>query len=272
MTKITLTTTLLLFLAAQSVVIGKQPNRVSKARKTTHEHIKATPPTGADSKAKALRGRRLVTFPSGASLPVAKNQAKKEHRDPNSSGNPLLVTSGKYRDVKISKNFTAGEYARSGSTAFDFARIDLKHLKCLQRLRDSVGRPVLISSGYRSFTYNQIIYRQRGEKPTRSQHISGTATDTKIPGMSGLEVAKAAIDACGPSISIGLGRKYAHIDGRGHFKSWKYADVNNRQLAELRQYREASKMAQERRARRVIDGSVSKRRGVRGSKPLPKTD
>jgi flagellar protein FlgJ len=176
----------------------------------------------------------------------------REHRDPNRSDNPLLDTSGKYRNLKLSKNFTVGEFARSGNKAFTPARIDPKFVACLQRIRDDVDRPVRINSGYRSDSYNTALYRARGEKPTRSQHISGRAADIKIGRMTGKEIAEAAIDACGPQIAVGLGPQYAHIDMRGHFKIWKYKGVGPRQVAAVERHRQATMVAQKKRARRAL--------------------
>ena len=230
---------LLIFEVAQPVVMGRQSNRASRSRSS-------------------------VTFPSGLSLPVAKSLGKnnRKHRDPNRSGNVPLVTSGKYRKMKLSKNFTVGEFAQSGGNAFDVARIDPKFVMCLQRIRDDVGKPVRINSGYRSEPYNDALYRARGQKPTRSQHISGRAADIKVGRMTGTQIAEAAIDACGTDIAIGLGRQYAHIDMRGHFRIWKY-DVNNRQVAKVKRYRDANEMAQKKRARRTLTGSVSNQRVTR---------
>ena len=231
---IRLTFFLLLFAAAQLTLMGQRPNRI----------------------ANNTRSRSVVTFPSGLSLPVVKESArmKREHRDPNRSGNPLLDTGDKYRRKKVSRNFAVGEYAHSGRRVTDVSRIDPKLVVCLQQIRNVVGRPVRIDSGYRTFEYNQELYLRRGEKPTRSQHISGRATDIRIADMAGTQIAEAAIDACGPDIGIGIGQRYAHIDVRGHFAIWKYERVGNGQLAEVRQYRETSRLAlnrSKRGARRV---------------------
>jgi flagellar protein FlgJ len=219
-------------------VIGKQPNRVANK---TRNHT--------TTKTRKLRPRYFVTFQSGASLPVVQLSASKqrEHRDPNGSGNPLLDTSGKYRNVRLSRNFTTGEFAQSGGRPSPISRIDPKYVRCLQDIRDSVSRGVKIDSGYRSNKYNTELYRRRGKKPTRSQHISGRAGDIKIRNMSGTEIAEAAIDACGPNIGIGVGSNYAHIDVRGYFAIWGY-DVNRRQLAKVKGHRYAS-MAVNRRTR-----------------------
>src|SRR4030095_466460 len=162
------------------------------------------------------RPNSSVTFPSGASLPTVAGPVNpgEEHYDPNKAGNPLLDTSGTNRSKPLSNNFTVGEFARSGSKKFDIARIDPKLVQCLQAIRDRVGKPVHITSGYRSYGYNIKIYKQRNQKPTDSQHTSGRAVDIQIDNMTGLELAKLAIDTCGCDIGVGIGENYAHIDVR----------------------------------------------------------
>ncbi|HEY6804204.1 MAG TPA: D-Ala-D-Ala carboxypeptidase family metallohydrolase [Pyrinomonadaceae bacterium] len=239
-----------LLVAAQPVVFSKQPTRVAK-RDVMSTQVEEKFSTSAKSKRKISQPRSVVTFPSGASLPIAPSEirSRRADYDPNHSGNPLLITSGKYRNIKLSTNFTVGEYARSGGVQFDVSRIDPEHVRCLQQIRNAVGRPVWIDSGYRSFVYNNELYKRRGEKPTRSQHISGRGTDIRIGNMTGLEIAEAAIDACGPDIGIGIGPRYAHIDGRGHFAIWKYKGSNASQVAAVKQYRQSSHLAQNRSSR-----------------------
>lgn len=243
------------------------PKPISKARKTTSKKVargSAMPPPHAVPKRRANKRAPIssapvvITFPSGVSLPIVRGAdgKGKEHYDPNRSGNPLLATGGEYRTKRLSKNFSVYEYARSGNRTFDIARIDPRHVACLQSIRDFVGKPVMINSGYRSFKYNKELYRRMHKKSTNSQHISGRATDIKIGGMTGLEIAQAAIDACGSDIAIGLGTEYAHIDARGHFAVWKYDGVSNRQIAKVKRYRMASRGAPKGRGRRLRRGSL----------------
>lgn len=223
-------------------------------------------PTRAASK---VRGRRTpgpraaarVTFLSGESLRIVRGPDRKgqEHYDPTKSRNPLLDTSGANRLKMLSDNFSASEVARSGNKTFSISRIDPRLVSCLQHIRDFVGKPVKIDSGYRSFWHNNHVYRWMGRKPTNSQHISGKASDIKIDGMTGLEIAKAAVDACGPNVAIGVGRGYAHVDVRGDFKAWIYPGATDRQLAELKRYRKAGGVAQKGQARRSQRGSLLKR-------------
>lgn len=204
------------------------------------------------------RGAGRVTFPSGASLPVVKgpDRAGQEFYDPNKSGNPLLDTSGAHRLKMLSGNFSVAELARSGDKAFGVARIDPRQITCLQNIRNYVGRPVLVGSGYRSYWHNIEVYRRLGRRPTISQHLSGRAADIRVEGMTGVEIAKAAIDACGPEVAVGLGPSYAHIDVRGNSGVWKYKGVTAQEVAEVERHRATRRLALRVRPRRQRRGAL----------------
>lgn len=55
--------------------------------------------------------------------------------------------------------------------------------ECLQPLRDYIGKPIKITSGYRSELVNHLVGGARN-----SQHISGNAADFIVPGLSISEV------------------------------------------------------------------------------------
>jgi LAS superfamily LD-carboxypeptidase LdcB len=184
-----------------------------------------------------------VTFPSGATLNVVSGATGRgeEHYDPNATGNPLLDTSGPVRSTLLSVNFTVGELARSGGKVFAKARIDPKLVSALQQLREKIGKPMRVTSGYRPYLYNVDLYTKTYKrKPTLSRHSSGQAADVKIAGMTGMEIAKAAIDVLGAEIGVGIGADYAHIDVRGQWARWSYrknkAD-KDRDVAEIDAYR-----------------------------------
>lgn len=183
-----------------------------------------------------------VTFPSGATLRVVSGPTGdgEEHYDPNATGNPLLDTSESIRSTRLSTSFTVGELAFSGGRHFDKARIDPQLVRCLQKLRHHVGKAVRVTSGYRPYLYNVDLYKKRDKKPTKSRHSSGQGADVKIAGMTGLEIAKAAIDACGTEIGVGIGGNYAHIDVRGKWAYWTYPrekPPNERWVAEINAHR-----------------------------------
>ena len=187
---------------------------------------------------------RVVGFPSGVALRVVSGPTGRDevHWDPNRTGNPLLDTGGPVRATLLSANFTVGELTRSGGNSFRKARIDPELVRCLQNLRDRVGRPVHITSGYRPYGYNDKLYRQTYKKnPTKSRHSSGQAADIRIAGMSGMEIGKVAIDTCGTKIGLGIGDRYAHIDVRGRWARWTYfgerTERHRRAIAEIDAYR-----------------------------------
>jgi uncharacterized protein YcbK (DUF882 family) len=183
-----------------------------------------------------------VTFPSGATLEIVSGAtgSREEHDDPNATGNPLLDTSERVRSTRLSANFTVGELARSGGKVFSKARIDPKLVSALQELRDRLGKPIRVTSGYRPYLYNVDLYTKTYKrKPTLSRHSSGQAADVKIAGMTGMEIAKAAIDVLGPEIGIGIGADYAHVDVRGKWARWTYLrkEDSDRAVAEIDAYR-----------------------------------
>ena len=189
-----------------------------------------------------------VIFPSGESLgvltglPEAKDQ---DYWDPTGSGNPLLDTGTAQKNKKLSPSFTVRELTTSGGVSADIGRIDPKLVESLQRLKDHVGKGVTITSGYRSWKRNKQVYAGRKnrdgtpKKPTLSQHCGGRAADITITGMNGLDIGKAAIDACGPNIGVGLGNTFAHIDVRGFAAAWNYGGVKDSWIAEIKRYQQA---------------------------------
>jgi len=92
-------------------------------------------------------------------------------------------------DMKLSKNFTLGEFLRS-STAERYEDIaieqnnpsqevidNLKYLctSTLQPLRETLGAPMKITSGYRCKSLNDLV-----GSTDRSQHLKGQAADVQL--------------------------------------------------------------------------------------------
>ena len=61
--------------------------------------------------------------------------------------------------------------------------------------------------------------------------------------MSGMEIVKAAIDAYGGNIGVGIGGNFAHIDVRGTWARWSYlgGEDNKRAIQEISAYRRSRK-------------------------------
>ena len=92
--------------------------------------------------------------------------------------------------MKLSKNFTYEELCHSGVAerkglrnrpkTTEEERVVIKNLKALcievlQPLRDYLGKPVVISSGYRSEEVNRMVGGVKG-----SQHLKGEAADIHV--------------------------------------------------------------------------------------------
>lgn len=85
----------------------------------------------------------------------------------------------------------------------------------LQLLRNKVGKPLVITSGYRCKTHNKNV-----GGATNSQHLYGTAADVVIPGgWTGESLAKAAEEI--GFDGIGIYKTFIHVDVRGTKARWR---------------------------------------------------
>lgn len=99
--------------------------------------------------------------------------------------------------MQLTKNFSLAELTRSETAARRGwsntpDSVALGHLimlawYVLEPLRDKLGRPVLINSGYRSSLVNSAV-----GGADNSLHLRGRAADLVVPGMRSAEVARVA--------------------------------------------------------------------------------
>jgi len=198
-----------------------------------------------------------VVFPSGESLCVADVPASlvaegAEHWDAfgarhGRAAPPLLEVGGK-RDVRLSEHFSVSEFVKGANE--QYARIDPLLVERLQSLRGSLGRPIRINSGYRSWRYNQDLYARlyRQKKvndptPSRSPHTRGIAADIWVAGMSGLDLAKACVEAFGCDMGLGVfmgqSGQVVHVDVRTRWSVWTYGTQYAQARVDLERYRSA---------------------------------
>tara|TARA_R100000005_G_C4936995_1_gene163316 strand:+ start:214 stop:540 length:327 start_codon:yes stop_codon:yes gene_type:complete len=94
-----------------------------------------------------------------------------------------------------------------------------KLAKNLQKIREEIGIPIRIMSGYRSPEYNKRV-----GGATRSQHVLAKAADLQVSGMSTTELAntiKQLIkDGVIDSGGVGLYETFVHYDVRGRNARW----------------------------------------------------
>ena len=117
----------------------------------------------------------------------------------------------KEANKKIGQHFKVREFAcRDGSQA---VFVDEYLISILDILRNQVGKPVHINSGYRTPTWNE---KCGGAK--YSYHIRGMAADIRVDGMSAKELAnklnKIVPDGCG----IIVYKSWVHFDVRADKK------------------------------------------------------
>jgi peptidoglycan hydrolase-like protein with peptidoglycan-binding domain len=96
--------------------------------------------------------------------------------------------------------------------------IDSNLVIYLQKIRDHFGKPVSITSGYRTAAYNKRI----GGKPA-SMHVKGQAADIQIFGVSPVLVGLYAesIGAGGIGLySYGTYTGFVHVDSRANKYRW----------------------------------------------------
>jgi uncharacterized protein YcbK (DUF882 family) len=118
------------------------------------------------------------------------------------------------KDFKLSRSFTLGELASK-----DGADIVIVHpalLIGLQALRDVIGKPIRINSGYRSPEHNKAIKKQ-SNSATNSLHVLGMAADIVVTGVTPIHIASIARD-------LGFGGvkaypTFTHVDV-GKIRTW----------------------------------------------------
>lgn len=121
----------------------------------------------------------------------------------------------------MTKNFQLSEFqCKSGAPMPLSVRVNIERLaNNLQALRDEVGKPITITSGYRSPAHNKAV---GGAK--NSQHLLGTAADFKVSGMTPIEVVEVIerLIAEGEMDEGGLKayRSWVHYDCAGRKRRW----------------------------------------------------
>lgn len=115
------------------------------------------------------------------------------------------------KDMRLSKNFSLSEFVCKEGRGEVF--VDMLLVEKLQELRDMVGKPISIVSGYRSEAYNR---KCGGAK--KSQHLFGKAADLQIVGMPPKQVVELAEDV--GFDGIGVYSTFVHVDVRGYRARW----------------------------------------------------
>lgn len=108
---------------------------------------------------------------------------------------------------KVGKYFKVQEFACKDNSQVVF--IDSYLVSILDILRNKVGKPVYINSGYRTPTRNEAV---GGAK--YSYHMRGKAADIRVNGMSPKELANKLNEIVPDECGIIVYKNWVHIDVR----------------------------------------------------------
>lgn len=123
--------------------------------------------------------------------------------------------------MKLTKNFIAEEFACKDGSQVPAAYLPnvQKLADNLQVLRDHLGKPILINSGYRSAKYNKSV-----GGATASQHLTASAGDIRITGMTPKEVHTTILKLINEGKmhngGLGLYNSFVHYDVRKTVSRW----------------------------------------------------
>ena len=126
-----------------------------------------------------------------------------------------------YKDAtekRLSPHFRVKEF-HSKDDPSDLVKVEERLLYLLENIRNCVGKPVHINSGYRSPEYNATL---KNASP-RSQHCNGKAADIWVEGVTPKQIADIAECYLGSSGGIGIYKTFTHVDVRTSCARWKGA-------------------------------------------------
>ena len=123
---------------------------------------------------------------------------------------------------KLSEHFKVREfYCRDGS---DPVFIDTALVEVLEKIRTHFGKPVTITSGFRTASWNA----KQKNAAKFSQHLYGRAADIRVQGASVEEVAACAerlLHGCGGvgryPAKAGRAAGWVHVDTRAEKARWR---------------------------------------------------
>ena len=114
----------------------------------------------------------------------------------------------------ITEHFKVREFQCSDSSRPVFISQTLADL--LEAIRQRIGRPLRISSGYRTVSYNATV---KGSSKT-SKHCMGLAADIKANGIEPQQLYNIACELLGDHGGVGLYSWGVHVDVRSEKSRW----------------------------------------------------
>ena len=116
----------------------------------------------------------------------------------------------------MAKYFSDKEFKCNCCSKLPEGGMDERLINVLDAVREVVGVPLVVTSGYRCPSHNAAV----GGVPN-SQHVQGIAADIAVPDGMSVDYLADIAERCGAD---GIGRYYedrfVHIDTRGYEANW----------------------------------------------------
>ncbi len=117
---------------------------------------------------------------------------------------------------QITPHFKVREFACSDGSDVVFVAPSLVDI--LEAIRVHFGRPVKVTSGYRTVSYNASIKNSS----KKSQHCNGLAADIQVEGHTPVEVYNYACSLLGDHGGVGIYNTFVHVDVRASKSRFDY--------------------------------------------------
>lgn len=117
---------------------------------------------------------------------------------------------------QITPHFKVREFACSDGSDVVFVATSLVDI--LEAIRVHFGRPVTVTSGYRTVSYNAGLKNSS----KKSQHCNGLAADIKVEGHTPKEVYNYVCSLLGDHGGVGIYNTFVHVDVRATKSRFDY--------------------------------------------------
>lgn len=122
-----------------------------------------------------------------------------------------MVKVTRINNVRVQTNFHLYEFESPDTRE---VTVDNELIERLQMMRDALGAPLIVTSGYRTPEQNVKVGGARF-----SQHLRGKAADVRCPSVS-VQTLHALADRVFRLGGVGLYATHVHVDTRGEQARW----------------------------------------------------